>query len=139
LLWKNPHMHDATPNGDLREILPARIQQRLSALGKSKRAVSLAIGAHPGYIRDLFDPDRFNVPSALRLQAIARELQTTTEFLIGGANSPDPVTSEVSLSERHIEWHGPSPEDPGIPLVGTGDCAALAVCDTSGQMVEIER
>ncbi len=132
-VWENTTMPE------IDEILPERIQERLDALGKSKRALSLSIGAHAGYIRDLFDRDRFNVPSALRLQAIAQELETTTDYLIGQADNYAQVTSEISLSDRHLEWRGPTPQDPGIPLVGTGDCGDLELCDTTGQMVEIER
>jgi transcriptional regulator with XRE-family HTH domain len=138
-LWENPTMPTTAQTDDLRRILPERIKARLDATGMSKRALSLAIGGHAGYIRDLFDPERFNVPSSLRLQAIARALETTTEYLIGEADSPELVASEVALSDRRFDWNGPTPSEPGIPLVGTGDCAALSLCTVSGEMVEIER
>lgn len=124
---------------DVSEILPARIRERLDATGKSMRGVSLAIGAHAGYVRDLLDPERFNVPAATRLQALAAELETTTEYLLGEASGHQQVASEVALGDKRIAWHGPEPSDPPIPIVGTGDCADLSVCDESGQMVEVER
>lgn len=128
---------DATAN--VADTLPGRIKQRLADTGQTMRGVSLAIGAHAGYIRDLMDPDRFNVPSATRLQALANQLETTTEYLLGRVTSPDQVRSEVGVYETKLDFHGPFPDLPGIPLVGTGDCADLEVCDESGQMVEIER
>ena len=84
---------------------------------------SKAIGANVGYIRDVLDPSKASMPTADRLAAIARELDTTTEYLIGTADGPDQVRSEVAFSDRRFEWRGPQPDLPGIPLVGTGDCA----------------
>lgn len=132
-MWDYPTM------SELAEILPLRVQARLDALGKTKRGVSLAIGAHAGWVRDLFDPDRFNVPGATRLRDLAAELETTSEYLLGEADSPDAVRSEVGLSDIRLDWRGPSPEEPGIPLVGTGDCAELEVCSETGEMVHVER
>lgn len=124
---------------ELAEILPSRIQERLDALGKSKRGVSLAIGAHAGWVRDLFDAERFSVPGAVRLGKLAAELGTTTEYLLGETDNPAPVRSEVRLADRKLDWKGPEPAAPAIPLVGTGDCADMEVCAESGQMVEVER
>lgn len=124
---------------EVAEILPSRVRERLSETGKSMRAVSLAIGAHAGYVRDLLDPERFNVPSSVRLQALARELETTTDYLMGDAETVEPVASEVGVSDRILPWNGPQPNEQGIPIVGTGDCADLQVCDESGTMVSIER
>ena len=132
-MWDNPTMVK------LAEILPSRVQERLTALGKTKRGVSLAIGAHAGWVRDLFDEERFSVPGATRLRALAAELETTTEYLLGEADTPHPVRSEVGVSDVPIDWKGPAPARQGIPLVGTGDCADLQVCTQSGEMVEIER
>lgn len=124
--------------GDVSEIMPGRVRDRLEATGKSMRAVSLEIGANSGYVRDLLDPDRFTVPSSVKLQALAKSLSTSVEFLLGESEAPDQVLSEVGVSDRIIEWKGP-PNEPGIPLVGTGDCADIELCDESGKMVAIER
>lgn len=119
--------------------LKARIRERLDATGKSMHAVSKAIGANAGYVRDLLDPAKNTMPTVDKLGAIARELDTSVEFLLGSAQSPAPVLSDVSLSENHIEWRGPDRAEPGIPLVGTGDCADLEVCAESGEMIQVER
>lgn len=133
-LWEYPQVTK------LATILPARISARLAATGKSMRAVSIEIGAHAGYVRDLLDPERFNVPSAERLRALAIALETTTDFLMGSVDDPVPVHSEVGVADRMFEWRGPPrSEEPGIPLVGTGDCADIEFCDESGALVAVER
>lgn len=124
---------------DIAEILPQRIQEALDRTGKSKRALSLAIGAHAGYVRDLLDPERFNVPSATRLNALAKELGLSSDYLVGTSDNPDPVLSEVSISDRRLDWRGPLPDLPPIPLVGTGDCATIEFEDQTGKMLEVER
>lgn len=126
----------------LAQILPPRLRARLDSTGKSMRAVSLAVGAHAGYVRDLFDPERFNVPSAARLQALARELDTTTDYLLGEAESPAQVASEVVFDHgKRIEIGGSLAGGAGIPLLGTGDCSEdLIVFETeSGQRARVER
>ena len=124
---------------DIAEILPERLASLIEKSGKSKRKVSLAIGAHAGYVRDLLDPDRFNVPSAARLNALARELGASSDFLVGASDNPDPVLSEVAIADRTIDWRGPQPDLPPIPLVGTGDCATIQFEDQTGAMLDIER
>lgn len=124
---------------DIAEILPRRLQEALEKTGKSKRSVSLAIGAHAGYVRDLLDPERFNVPAATRLNALARELGVSSDYLTGETNNPDPVLSEVTISDRRLDWRGPQPDLPPIPLVGTGDCAAIEFASETGEMLEVER
>lgn len=125
---------------DLSTILPDRVRARLDALpGKSKRGVSLAIGAHAGWVRDLFDAERFSVPGALRMEKLAEELQTTTDYLLGKTDNPAPIVSEVGLGEAPPGFRGFPRSEPPVPLVGTGDCADLTVCDESGQMVDVQR
>lgn len=124
---------------EIAEILPKRLEELLERRGKTRRALSLAIGAHAGYIRDLLDPERFNVPSAARLSAIAQELGTTSEYLMGQTANPDQIQSEVSIADRRIDWRGPQPDLPPIPLVGTGDCATIQFEGEGGEMLEVER
>lgn len=119
--------------------LKARIRERLDATGKSMHAVSKAIGANAGYVRDLLDPAKNTMPTIEKLRAIAQELETSVDYLSGDSDSSDQVRSDVTLSDKHIEWRGPDRADPGIPLVGTGDCADLEVCDASGEMITVER
>ena len=137
------------PAGMEREetILQARIRERLAATGKSARALSLEIGANGGYVRDLLDPDRSPSPSAPRLQAMAAALQTTTEYLLGSSENPEQVLSEVAIGDNRLEYLAQTPssrrpaedQTPGIPLVGTGDCADLEVIDDDGHDITIER
>ncbi|MGX7926487.1 S24 family peptidase [Tsuneonella sp. HG094] len=142
-LWENPPMVDVPDNGNLAQVLPARLRERIDALpGKSMRSVSLAIGAHAGYVRDLFDAERFNVPSSTRMHALAIELETTTDYLMGVVDEPGQVKSEVGIvrSDR-LPYRGMPAELPPIPLVGTGDCATLEVLveGTRGKRVQVER
>lgn len=124
---------------DIAEILPQRLETLIEKSGRSKRQLSLAIGAHAGYVRDLLDEDRFNMPSAARLNALARELGVSSDYLIGTTENPDPVQSEVAISDRRLDWKGPVPDLPPIPLVGTGDCATIEFESDSGAVLEIER
>ncbi|MFN3351329.1 MAG: S24 family peptidase [Pseudorhodoplanes sp.] len=124
---------------NIAEILPQRLAEQLEKSGRSKRQLSLAIGAHAGYVRDLLDPDRVNVPSAARLNALARELGVSSDYLVGATDNPDTVLSEVTISDRRIDWRGPMPDLPPIPLVGTGDCAPIQLEDESGALLDIER
>lgn len=131
--WEYPHM------GNIAEILPLRLREELERVGISKRKLSLAIGAHAGYVRDLLDPERFNVPSASRLNALAFELGVSSDYLIGATDNPSPVLSEVGISEQPVNWRGPLADLPPIPLVGTGDCATISFEDETGNMLEVER
>lgn len=132
-LWEIPSMTDQ------KEMLRSRVRERLKVTGKSPHGISRAIGANPGYVRDLLDPEKSSIPAADRLQALAQELETTTDYLMGRASVSDPVRSEVALADRRLDWGGVPPAEPGIPLVGTGDCADLDVVDSAGTHVMIER
>lgn len=124
---------------DIAEILPRRLAELIEKSGKSKRQLSLAIKAHAGYVRDLLDPERFNVPSAARLNALARELGVTSDYLIGTTDNPDPVLSEVTILDQSISWSPSRSDLPPIPLVGTGDCATIQFEADTGEMLDIER
>lgn len=122
-----------------RDIFRARLQARLAATGKSMHAVSLAIGANSGYVRDLMDPAKRHMPNGSKLAALAAELSTTIDYLTGITSNPDLVFSEVALSDRRFDWNGSKSDIPPIPLVGTGDCASIQFKDDSGAMLEVER
>lgn len=132
-LWEYPHMAETAENR-----LKARLRERIEASGKSMHAISKAIGANPGYVRDLLDPAKNTAPTFDKLRAIAQELHTTVDYLSGDSEDPAQVRSQVGVSDKAIDWQ-PAPGEPGIPLVGTGDCADLEVCDESGNMVAVER
>ncbi|MGX7896866.1 S24 family peptidase [Tsuneonella sp. HG222] len=120
------------------EIMRERLQALLDRRGLSPRALSLAIDANHSYVSQLLN-GRGGSPSAARLARLAAELGTTTEYLTGATDSPDQVRSEVSLGDARLDWRGSSPDLPGIPLVGTGDCADIELSAEGGEMVAIER
>ncbi len=120
------------------EILRERLGEALSKSSLSPRALSLAIGANHSYVSQLLD-GRGGMPAANRVIKLADALDVSAEWLLGEIDYPAPVRSDVSLSDRHIEWRGPDRAEPGIPLVGTGDCADLNVCSESGEMITVER
>lgn len=130
--WEYSHMPDT------KEILRQRLRQLLDSAEITPYALSKAIGANPGYIRDILDPEKSSMPSAERLDRIAKILNTTTDYLMGKSAIPDQVRSEVTLSDVRREWRGLAPEEPGIALVGTGDCADLEVQTEEGA-IHIER
>lgn len=130
-LWNNPRMDKGT--------LRRRIAERLEATGKSAHAVSGEMGAGLGYVRDLLDPAKGGFPRADKLNALARALDTTSDYLTGITASPEQVLSEVAFSDRRMEWRGAQPDFPPIPLVGTGDCANIQFEDSTGQLLDIER
>jgi hypothetical protein len=116
-----------------------RIDDRLGALGRSRYWLSMQVtdGRHQGVVRDI--ERRGSVPSADRLAEMARLLGTTTEYLMGRTADPAPMLSEVTINDRRIEFRGPERDVPGLPLVGTGDCADLEVESDTGELVQIER
>lgn len=121
------------------EILIERIDQRLLEQGKSRYWLSQEVsdGKSVTVVRDI--ARRKSMPAADRLERIARALATTTEWLLGETADPGQVRSEVRLSDKHIEWIRPERDEPGIPLVGTGDCADIELKDDHGRTVEVAR
>lgn len=121
------------------EILLSRIDARLAEMGKSRYWLSMesSDGKTHQIVTDI--ERKGTVPREPRLVRMAEVLGVTTDWLMGRSDTPDIVHSEVGLSDKRIDWIGPERGEPGIPIVGTGDCADLEVCDTSGNMVSIER
>lgn len=121
------------------EILVSRIDARLAEIGKTRYWLSKE--ASDGKTHTIVtDIDRKGtIPREPRLVRMAELLDVSTDWLMGRTDSPDTVRSDVSLSDKHIDWRGPDRAEPGIPLVGTGDCADLEVCDESGAMIRVER
>lgn len=125
-------MHDGLDK--LRENLQARLDER----GMSPRALSLAIGKNHSYVSQILN-GKGGQPAVGALQAMARELDTTTEYLLGDTSDPRQVSSEVSVQDVPEGWTEARPREDGIPLVGTGDCADLVITDESGTEIEIDR
>lgn len=124
------------------EILIERIDERLREMGKTRYWLSKEVTGGKGVtaIRDI--DRRGSMPAGDRLERIADTLDTTTDWLLGKSQDPATVRSEVRIGEEvgsYLKGVPENPVEPGIPLVGTGDCADLEVCDASGKMVEVER
>lgn len=120
------------------EILRSRLRDAIEKKDVSPRSVSLAIGANHSYVSQILD-GKGGMPSAARVMRLAEALDVSAEWLLGEASTPDPVRSQVELSDARVDWRGPPREEPGIPLMGTGDCADLVVETETGEMVAIER
>lgn len=129
------------------ETLLSRIDERLAAMEKSRWWLSMEISDRKqhGIIKDI--ERKGTMPGAERLRKIAEALGTTTDYLLGTSSNPDPILSEVALADNRLESlaqdsshrrRAPD-EQPGIPLVGTGDCADLEVVADDGHDIWIER
>lgn len=81
-----------------RKILTDRIHSRLDALGgRSARDVSMAVNGTPDLIRDI--KRRKSMPAADVLDRLARELETTTDYLLGKADNSAQPASEIGVKE----------------------------------------
>ena len=121
------------------KILLERIDQRLAEMGKSRYWLSkeASDGKSHQIVTDI--ERKGTVPREPRLVRMAVLLGVTTDWLMGRSDEPQQVRSEVSLSDKRVDWNGGQGDEPGIPIVGTGDCADLEVHTDSGEMVHIER
>lgn len=124
-------------NKDQTSDIGARIEALAKERGMTANELSRRVTGKPDLVRDI--KRRGHLPSAENLLRLAQELETTPEYIAGETPDRGPVRSEIALADRHIEWRGPDRGEPGIPLMGTGDCAEVQLCDVSGQMVEVER
>lgn len=120
---------------DDREILAERLRARVAASGRSPRDISLAASGKPDLVRDIERGRR--MPSAPVMLALAAELETTTDWLLGRAESDTQPLSEVSFREVPQRWNGPDKD--GIRVLGTGYCDDLAVEGEDGALFEVER
>ena len=121
------------------KILLDRIDHRLAEMGKSRYWLSkeTSDGKSHQIVTDI--ERKGTVPREPRLVRMAELLGVSTDWLMGRSDDPQQVRSEVSLSDKRIDWNGPPRDEPGIPIVGTGDCADLEVHTDSGEMAHIER
>lgn len=130
-----------------RELFLERLSDLMESRGFSKHHLSKLIGANGGYVRDVMDPKKNTTPGGARMAALARELLTTVEYLTGQTDNPEQIRSDVVVGEQGLKGfqesrspfnHGGQAQ-PGIPLVGTGDCADIQVETESGELVDIDR
>ncbi|WP_229150745.1 S24 family peptidase [Aurantimonas sp. VKM B-3413] len=114
------------------ESLQDRIRQRLKALGKTPRQVSVEIGRSPDFLRGVLrNPD--SSPRGENLEALARHLETTEAWLLrGGDVAPPPLPAAVPINGDVVpvaavsldEMRAAMPQD--VPVYGTA-AGSLAV------------
>lgn len=109
------------------QTLVARIDARLAEIHKSRWWLSKEVtdGKRHGVVTDI--ERKGFIPAEPRLRRMAELLETTVDYLMGRTANPAQVRSEVSLGDVRLPFRGANPEEPGIPVVGTGDCADLEV------------
>jgi len=122
------------------EILLERVDLRLAEMGKTRYWLSMQVtdGQRSGVLTDL--ARKGHLPGEPRIHRMAEELSVSVDWLMGRSDRREGVLSEVSVGDRHLEWRGAARmENPGIPLVGTGDCADLELTADDGGMVRVDR
>lgn len=129
-------LHNCGMSDDL-ELMRQRLEQALADKGMSPRALSLRIGANHAYVGQVLR-GKGGMPGGRHLAAMADALDVSADWLAGRTDLREPVRSEVSIHETRLPYRAPEPVA-DLPLVGTGDCAALEVQDESGEMVAIDR
>lgn len=128
-------MLPGTPPNNL-AIFRERLRARIDELGLTPRALSLAIKANQGYVRDLLDPDKTGMPSEARARALAKELKTTTDWLFGHVKTPEQPKSEVGFLDARQDWRGAP--DERLPIYGTGYCDDLEI-EQDGHCAHVEQ
>lgn len=124
---------------DLAEVLLSRVDQRLAEMGKSRYWLSKEASEGKS-TKVLADVERRRaVPKEARLRRIAELLDVSVDWLMGRTENRAPVRSEVGLlHDVRLDFRH-EPGEPGIPVVGTGDCADLTVEDDEGHKLQVER
>ncbi|MCT2398501.1 LexA family transcriptional regulator [Novosphingobium mangrovi (ex Huang et al. 2023)] len=119
-----------------KQILADRVGKLVAESGRSARDISIAATGKPDLVRDILRERR--MPNGEALHDLARELGTTSDYLLGKATSANPVRSEVSIHAPPSALTERPGDIGGIPLLGTGYCDDLAIEDDDGSF-EIER
>lgn len=112
------------------EILMERIEAKLLERNVTAREISLAVG-NADVIRNI---KRGNMPNAARLDAIAAELGTTTEWLLGREQG-----IERSFPNDTIKPEALSRFPKTLPIYGTALGANLEFGDDGGLIVLVEQ
>lgn len=122
----------------MRQVVPARVQQRMDLLDISQSELARRVGIKQPSINRLLQGEVQN-PRFLHL--IARELQTTVEYLTGGDDTAD---ATAALSDTRRGYRGPpalTPEDLGLVPIKEIDLAlgAGGTYLDDGAVMEVER
>ena len=102
------------------EILIKRLTERMEAMGKSPRSLSLAVSKSPDTVRDILR-GRTETPRASTMAAIAAELEVSSEWLLGLDDSPAPkAIDKQNGGERQVPVLQPRTTMPtDVPVRGT--------------------
>lgn len=112
-------------------ILFERIQAKLLERNVTAREISLAVGS-ADVIRNI---KRGNMPSAARLDAIANELETTSDWLLGRDNTiARTIPEDGSMSEAALRRLPKT-----LPIYGSALGADLTFVDGNGIVVNVEQ
>lgn len=112
----------------------SRIEDRIAAVGSSDRQVSMAVTGKPDLIRDL--KRRGVQPSGERLDRLARELGTTSEWLLRGEGVEERRDLGADLSDPYRVFRHERPRD--VPVRGTPSCGDIEVDGESVETVDMD-
>ena len=129
-----------TPDNAAAATLLERVDTRLAELGKSRYWLSKeATGGKNTAVFTEVARKGF-IPKEERLRSIAHALGVSVDWLMGRTASREPARSEVGLlQDPRPRFNGFELPLPRIPVMGTGDCADLQVCDETGQLIDVEQ
>lgn len=118
------------------DILKERISAKLGELGRSARSVSIAAlgaGKHDA-IRSIFED---HMPGIDRLDALAAEMRTTSDWLLGRENAIERTIKVEDEGAIKPETFRRLPKD--LPIYGSALAADLEFGNESGVMVRVEQ
>ena len=114
------------------EILQERVAAKLSELNVSAREISLAATGQPGAILNILKKNA--MPRIDRLDAIAEELGTTSDWLLGRESGIERTFSSQAISPEALRRLPKT-----LPIFGTALGADLEFGDCNGIVVNVEQ
>lgn len=117
------------------EILQERLSAKLLERNVSAREIALAATGQPGALRNILGKGA--MPSADRLDAIAAELGTTADWLLGREDAIERTIKAGDEGALDSEVFRRLPKD--LPIYGSALAADLEFGDKSGVMIRVEQ
>ncbi|WP_298808390.1 S24 family peptidase [uncultured Sphingomonas sp.] len=117
------------------EILRERLAAKLVELNVTAREISMAAAGQPDAVRHIIK--RGVMPGALRLDAIATELGTTADWLLGRENAIERTIKPEAEDAIKPEVFRRLPKD--LPIYGSALAADLEFGDETGVIVRVEQ
>lgn len=96
---KFPDWHYETMTETDLSPLQKRVIERMAATGQKPAPLAIAIGRSDSFIRDIVR-GKTKSPAADALDALARGLNTTADYLLGKTDNPSPLTTLAPLTSR---------------------------------------